>query len=47
MSVSEAEGLKKLIEFMNQTKRQAEAAIDIMNEKIRYLSASTEPYTHH
>lgn len=33
--VSESEGLKKLIEYLNQTKRQAETAIDILNSQIK------------
>jgi hypothetical protein len=35
MSVTESEGLKKLIEYLNQTKRQAETAIDVLNGRIR------------
>ena len=32
--MSESDGLKKLTEYLNQTRRQAETAIDVLNKKI-------------
>lgn len=35
--MSAGEGLQKLTEYLNQTRRQAEAAIDVLNNKIEEL----------
>jgi DNA repair exonuclease SbcCD ATPase subunit len=35
--MAESDGLKKLTEYLNQTRRQAEGAIDVLNEKISEL----------
>jgi hypothetical protein len=35
--MSENDGLKKLTEYLNQTRRQAEAAIDALNIKIQEM----------
>jgi len=36
--MSQAEGLSKLTEYLKQTKRQAEAAVDHLNKEISRLS---------
>jgi len=35
--MSESDGLKKLTEYLQQTRRQAESAIDVLNEKVSEL----------
>lgn len=40
--MSESEGLQKLIEYLKQTRRQAEASIDILNARINELSTDNE-----
>ena len=42
--MSEADGLRKLTEFLNQTRKQAEVAVDCLNERIRELELEREKY---
>lgn len=42
MKMSESEGLIKLTEYLKQTRRQAEAAIDHLNEQIAILNNDNE-----
>ena len=40
--MSESDGLSKLAEYLNQTRRQAEQSIDILNAKISELANESE-----
>jgi regulator of replication initiation timing len=40
--MSSADGLQKLTEYLNQTRRQAEAAIDVLNKRIFELQESND-----
>ena len=40
--MSQKEGLAKLTEYLNQTRRQAEASIDVLNAKINELNEDNE-----
>jgi predicted nucleic acid-binding Zn-ribbon protein len=42
--MTSSEGLAKLTEYLNQTRRQAEASIDLLNEKIKELEQKNEGY---
>lgn len=42
--MAESEGLQKLTAYLNQTRRQAEAAIDTLNEQIAELKHENELY---
>jgi len=40
--MSSSDGLKRLTEYLNQTRRQAEASIDILNQRITELEEVNE-----
>ena len=44
LRVSESEGLRKLTEFLNQTRRQAETAIDALNAQVKQLTQDCDKY---
>ena len=44
LRISESEGLRKLTEFLNQTRRQAETAIDALNVQVKQLSQDCDKY---
>lgn len=47
MNMAESDGLRKLTEYLNQTKRQAENAIDILNIKINELQEQNIELSRH
>ena len=40
--MSASDGLLKLTEYLNQTRRQAEAAIDVLNNRIEEMKEENE-----
>ena len=40
--MSASDGLLKLTEYLNQTRRQAEAAIDVLNKRIEEMKEENE-----
>ena len=44
LRISESEGLRKLTEYLNQTRRQAETAIDALNAQVLQLSQDCDKY---
>lgn len=44
LRISESEGLRKLTEYLNQTRRQAETAIDALNAQVQQLSQDCDKY---
>ena len=44
LRISESEGLRKLTEFLNQTRRQAETAIDALNAQVKQLTQDCDKY---
>ena len=40
--MSASDGLLKLTEYLNQTRRQAEAAIDVLNSRIEEMKEENE-----
>eukprot|EP00603_Paraphysomonas_imperforata_P006648 CAMPEP_0114439992 /NCGR_PEP_ID=MMETSP0103-20121206/15513_1 /TAXON_ID=37642 ORGANISM="Paraphysomonas imperforata, Strain PA2" /NCGR_SAMPLE_ID=MMETSP0103 /ASSEMBLY_ACC=CAM_ASM_000201 /LENGTH=46 /DNA_ID= /DNA_START= /DNA_END= /DNA_ORIENTATION= len=42
--MSEADGLQRLTEFLNQTRKQAEVAVDCLNVRIKELEQEREKY---
>lgn len=42
--MSEADGLKRLTEYLNQTRKQAEQAVDCLNVRIKDLEQDREKF---